>query len=446
MNDDESEKKSSDGKEKLKTAEKKKNASDKKAAEEKKQNRIWKRHQRIWTFLYHTVAFAFKKIFSYECLSICNVEPPYIVLSNHNCDLDPVLVAFSFPKQMYFVASEHVYRQGFISKVLHWCFEPIAKMKGTSDALTVIKMIKTLRAGKNVMLFPEGNRSFNGRQSKINEATGKLVKTSGASLITYRLNGGFFTNPRWGYGIRKGKMTGQIVNVYSGEQLKEMSPAEITECVKKDIFENAYEEQKKNPVRYKGKKLAEGMECAYSVCPECKTIGSVGTRNNSVFCRKCGCETEYSEYGYLGDEYKFKTLEEWDLWQEDFFADLYKTSADDEIIFSDENVILNSVNQDHDTIKIGTGKISLARNKIIFECGTDAENESGTESENEKKNVLCLDMNQITDMSIYGKANLVFTCNGVHYELTPQKKKLVNARKYLSMWKNFSEDKKLCEE
>ena len=124
-----------------------------------------------------------------------------------------------------------VYRAGFASKVLRYVFEPIAKRKGTSDTVTVMKSIRALREGKNVCLFPEGQKSFNGRTGEIHLATGKLVKASKASLITYKLEGGYFTTPRWGYGIRKGKMHGSIVNIYDPETLEKLSAEEITDII-----------------------------------------------------------------------------------------------------------------------------------------------------------------------------------------------------------------------
>ena len=178
-----------------------------------------RRHQLFYNCLLPFIQVFNKWKFNYEFDSLKNIEGPYLILPNHNLELDPLLIGVATGRHTYFVASEHVYRAGFASKVLRYAFEPIAKRKGTADTVTVMKTIRALREGKNVCLFPEGQKSFDGRTGQINIATGKLVKASKASLITYKLEGGYFTTPRWGYGIRKGKMYGSIVNIYTKEDL-----------------------------------------------------------------------------------------------------------------------------------------------------------------------------------------------------------------------------------
>ena len=59
-------------------------------------------------------------------------------------------MGLSFPKHMYFIASELVYRAGFKSKLLKWAFEPISKIKGATDALAVAKALRKIRHGKNI--------------------------------------------------------------------------------------------------------------------------------------------------------------------------------------------------------------------------------------------------------------------------------------------------------
>lgn len=385
----------------------------------------YKRHQIFWKIIRFIAPSVLKPLYKYSYELAPKLEPPYLVFSNHNGDLDPALVALSFPQQMYFVASEHVYRAGFASKILRFVFEPIAKRKGTADAVTVMKSIRALREGKNVCIFPEGQKSFNGITGEINIATGKLVKASKASLVTYKLEGGYFTTPRWGKGIRKGKMHGSIVNIYNKEDLEKLSPEEITDLVKKDLYEDAYQKQSQNPIAYKGKNLAEGIEHALCLCPECKQIDTLFSKKNSVFCKNCDFTTSIDIYGYFDENCKFKTVLQWDEFQQEELKKLIqeKSSEKSEFIFSDDEVTLKTVKAEHQEEIIGTGKFSMFTDKFIFNSVKD-----------EKEISLEIPKKNIVDISMYGKQALVFSDNnGNYYELTS--KNIFNVRKYIFCFK-----------
>lgn len=385
----------------------------------------YKRHQIFWKIIRFIAPSVLKPLYKYSYELAPKLEPPYLVFSNHNGDLDPALVGLSFPQQMYFVASEHVYRAGFASKILRFVFEPIAKRKGTADAVTVMKSIRALREGKNVCIFPEGQKSFNGITGEINIATGKLVKASKASLVTYKLEGGYFTTPRWGKGIRKGKMHGSIVNIYNKEDLEKLSPEEITDLVKKDLYEDAYQKQSQNPIAYKGKNLAEGIEHALCLCPECKQIDTLFSKKNSVFCKNCDFTTSIDIYGYFDENCKFKTVLQWDKFQQEELKKLIreKSSEKSEFIFSDDEVTLKTVKAEHQEEIIGTGKFSMFTDKFIFNSVKD-----------EKEISLEIPQKNIVDISMYGKQALVFSDNnGNYYELTS--KNIINVRKYIFCFK-----------
>lgn len=396
---------------------------------EKKELKVYNRHKRFWKFARQVPGPIIMKIFGCKSEAAENLPEPYIVLSNHTTDLDPAIVGISFPSQMYFIASEHVYRHGFVSKLLFWVFQPIAKIKGSSDRLMVMKAIRTLKEGKNLCLFPEGNRSFNGRNSPITDAIGKMVKVSGANLVTYRIKGGFFTNPRWGYGIRKGKMTGAVVNVYTAEQLQQMTPEQITSVIREDIKEDAYETQRLWNIKYKAKRfgknnrynLAFGMECAYCVCPKCSDIGKIYTDGNSVYCKNCGRLADYDEYGYfteLNNGFDFETLEDWDDWQEKYFENLAVSAREKELFFEEKDVGLRIITSEHEEKELGTGTLSLYKDALEFVSS---------------ENTVRLEIKELPDMGMYGKKGLVFTdSKGIHYELVCDR--LINVRKYISMW------------
>jgi len=400
-----------------------------KKKEERKEARTYRRHKRIWWFCRHFVGPIVLNKYGCKCTVTEKLPEPFLLLANHSTDLDPGLIGMCSKQQMYFVASEHLYRLGFLSKILEWTFQPIAKMKGSSDTLTVMKAIRYLRNGKNVSLFPDGNRSFNGRSGELTDAIGKLVKTCGANLVTFKITGGFFTNPRWGFGLRKGKMTAQVVNVYTKEQLKDMTPSQIKEIIARDTDENAYTRQKVENIRYVGKNKAEGMECSLCICPKCKTIENIYTKGDSLFCKSCGKLTDYSEYGYFDEGFDFHTIEEWDDWQEEFYKNYVQELKEGKYeeglgiskpIFTNPDVHLNTVKADHSETDMGIGEVSIYLDKFAF---TSAD----------KK--IEIPFTELPDMSVYAKTGLVFTdAAGTHYEVKTDK--IINVRKYIYIWAN----------
>lgn len=111
-------------------------------------------------------------------------------------------------------------------------------------------------------LFAEGEATWSGRSGKIFPATGKMIRRSGATLVTYRLEGAYLSDPRWSKSLHRGRIYGHPVGIYPPEKLKAMSPEEIDQLINKDIYEDAWERQKAEHIRFKSRRRAEHMETA----------------------------------------------------------------------------------------------------------------------------------------------------------------------------------------
>lgn len=269
-----------------------------------------------------------KRRFNYEYDELNNVQEPILVLANHNTDWDCIFVGLAAGRQLYFVATEKLMRMGIFGKLVVRLFEPILHYKGKRGVNTIKAIYGHIRKGHNVAMFPEGNRSFNGETCPIPPATAKLARTCGATLVTYRLSGGYFSSPRWGKGIRKGRVIGSIAGIYSPEQLKNLSDDEIREHIERDLYVNAYEEQQVNAVQYRGKNRAEGLESMLFMCPSCFRIGTLTGRHNSLTC-PCGYAAEYDEYGYLsGADGNKNTILELDKKQRAYVEKIYRESGE----------------------------------------------------------------------------------------------------------------------
>ena len=171
------------------------------------------RHQITWRLLYALVHRPLELLFnaSHEDLAL---DGPVLLIPNHACAWDPLLVGLSLrEKQVYFVASEHLFRIGTVSKVIEYLLAPIPRRKATTGTDTVKACLRHLKAGHSICLFAEGEQTWDGRNIPIFPATGKLVKSSGATLVTFRLEGNYLSLPRWGRGIRRGRVHGSPVGI-----------------------------------------------------------------------------------------------------------------------------------------------------------------------------------------------------------------------------------------
>ena len=297
--------------------------------------RAYQRQRRTYRTLYKPAKLLMEGLLNYSYTLGPKIEGPCLILSNHVTDFDPILVGLSFPEHMYYVAGENVMRMGFLSKLVTRYASVIQRVKGTTDAEAALQILRTLRKGRNVCMFAEGNRTFTGETLPIAPATAKLVKMARSTLITYRLTGGYLSTPRWSTHRRKGRMTGAPVGVYPPEELKKMSEAEIADLLARDLYENAYETQNKAPVAYKGKALAETLETALYLCPRCHKIDTLHSRGDRFSC-DCGLTMTLDQFGFFQGE----------------------------DAFFDENQTLNRKEDDHSLTPLTTGRMVLYRDRL----------------------------------------------------------------------------------
>ena len=145
----------------------------------------YQRHRITWRVLYALVSPWLCPMFnlSHEDL---HLDGPCVIVPNHTNAWDPLFVAMSLrDKQVYFVASEHLFRQGLISWILGKLVAPISRSKASSGTDTVKACLRHLKSGHSVCLFAEGEQCWDGRTTPIFPATGKLIKVSGASLVSF---------------------------------------------------------------------------------------------------------------------------------------------------------------------------------------------------------------------------------------------------------------------
>ncbi len=372
----------------------------------------FKRHRAIWRFIWRPTWLWTRLRYNYHPQTQ-PIDGPALIVSNHVTDLDPFLVALTVKNFAYFVASSHVFSNPKTAKLIDWAMAPIGIVKGTTAGDTALTIMRRLKKGYSVGVFAEGNRTFNGVTDEIVASTAKLARSSGASLVTHRFRGGYLTSPRWsGSSVRRGRFTGEIVNIYSPETLKGMTVSEVADAIRADIYENDYETQEKWNVPYKGKNLAEHLERALCLCPSCHTMGSLISRGDRFFCTVCGLSATYTPTGYLEGDVPFHTVLDWDLWQT---QELRRRvlSGEGICLASDADMELYEVAGDYTETPAAHGRMALYRDRMEIDS-------------------LCMPLSDISGMSVIGPQALIFTYRGTSY--TVRSKAVRNMRKYLTLY------------
>ena len=356
-----------------------------------------RKHVRLYALIRPLVILFSKLCFGYTYKKAQNLPENYIVISNHVTDYDMLFVTASFPRHMYYVASEHVMRMGLLSKIIKYAFAPIIRPKGASAAATVMEMVRKARKGECVCLFAEGVRSWDGVTCPIVPSTGKLIKTAGCGLVTYKIVGGYFASPMWGgASMRKGYLHGAPVNVYTAEQLKNMTPAQIQQAIETDLYEDAYARQLESPRKYTGKNLAKGLENLLYICPECGTYDAFSTEGNTVRCKHCGLEFSYNEYGMLEDA-PYPTVHAFSCWQNECL----ETDVLNGAVYEAHHAKLSTIDDSEEKL-VTEGAVQMTDE--VFRCG---------EWE--------VPMDKISDLAMHGQRAVVFTVGKTYYELVPEK-------------------------
>jgi 1-acyl-sn-glycerol-3-phosphate acyltransferase len=358
-----------------------------------------RRHKIIYWIFRHPVWLFLKIKFGYKYKKIKKLPENYLVISNHTTDYDPLMVAMSFKKQMYYVASEHISNWGLASKLLKFGFDPILRSKGTIAASTVKAILRRLKGGDNVCLFAEGTRTWDGVTNSIHPSTASLVRAGRCGLVTYKLTGGYFSTPMWSASgnVRRGPISGAPVNVYTKEQIAAMSDLELAEAINRDLYEDAYARQLSDPKRYKSKNGAEGLESLIFMCPSCNKYDTLSSQGNTVRCEACGLEIGYDEYGMLSG-IEQKTVYQLASWQREKITEDVGNGKIYEIEESEMFMIRN-----HERVSKDKGKLSISCESLI--CG-DVE----------------IPIGKIPDMAMHGKYALVFSYDGEYIEIVATKR------------------------
>ena len=287
----------------------------------------------------------------------------YLIICNHSCSLDPFMLGKSFFRPIYFVASDDLLKNGFISKIMKHTVAPIPIRKGTMDISSIRNCISIAKEGGTIGIFPEGNRTYSGEISYLGINLVKFIRKLDLPLIIYHIDGGYGLDPRWGKKSRRGKGSrGYVQRLLSKEELCSLKDEELLKIINTNLS------QEISPsLRFKSKEKAEYLERVLFVCPKCHALETLVSEKNAIKCKCCSLEATYEEdLSFSSNEpsFKFKKVSEWMNYQKEYLKDL--AIEENKVLLGDEKVTLISCLEGKEKEVELVGKLQMNSKSFII--------------------------------------------------------------------------------
>jgi 1-acyl-sn-glycerol-3-phosphate acyltransferase len=124
-------------------------------------------------------------------------EGAAILASNHQSYVDPPCIGMACREEIYYLTRNTLYQRPLIGPLLKRLNTiPVDRDRG--DVSSIKAIIRLLRAGHRVIIFPEGTRSSDGNLQPARAGLGMIIAKTLAPVVPVRVFGSFEALPRAG--------------------------------------------------------------------------------------------------------------------------------------------------------------------------------------------------------------------------------------------------------
>ena len=213
---------------------------------------------------------------------------PYLILYNHQTAFDQFFVGLAFKKPVYYLASEDLFSNGWLSSLIKYLVEPIPIKKQTTDIKAILNCMRVAKEGGSIAISPEGNRTYSGESVYMSPTIAPLARKLGMPILLYHLEGGYGVQPRWSDVTRRGKMHAYVSRVIEPEEYAGLTDDELFAQIRDGLYVN----EAVADAKFKSGHLAEYLERAIYTCPACG-LSTLESHGDIIECKKCGMKVQY---------------------------------------------------------------------------------------------------------------------------------------------------------
>ena len=366
-------------------------------------------------------------------INIDRFEPldgkPCLIMMNHQTPGDQFFVSMAFKQPVYFVATEDIFSNGWVSSLMRYAFAPIPIKKATTDISAVRTCMRVAKEGGTIAIAPEGNRTYSGRTGYMNPAITRLAKKLKLPIALFRIEGGYGVQPRWSDGVRKGTMRGYVSEVITPEEYGKLSDAELTSRIEKGLFID----EGKSDGRFLSSKRAEYLERAVYYCPHCG-FSEFESSGNEIKCKKCGIRVFYGKDKKLtgiNTDFQFRYMTEWYDKQCEYLNSIDTTDMTDKPVFTDTADVYDVIVYKRKKLLRKSSQLRLYGNRITVDETDGIYYKASAPG----KGCISLSFDDITAVTAMGRNKLNINLPDKIYQIKGSKR--FNALKYVNFYYRY---------
>lgn len=339
----------------------------------------------------------------------------YLILFNHQTAFDQFFVGMCFKGPIYYVASEDLFSNGFVSSLIRFLVAPIPIKKQTTDLHAVINCMRVANEGGTIAIAPEGNRTYSGKTEYMSPSISMLARKLGLPIAILRIEEGYGVHPRWSDVVRKGKMRAYVSRVIEPEEYTPLSNDELYALLKQELDVN----EACVSGEFHSKRNAEYLERAMYYCPDCG-FSEFESRKDIIKCKKCGTCVRYlptKELVGVEKPFPFRFVSDWYDAQSAYVNSLDTTAHTEVPLYRDTAQFSEVIVYKTKHVLQKQASVALYGDRIVINEGEENESVMSFES--------------VSAVTVLGKNKLNIYHNKHVYQLKGNKR--FNALKYVNL-------------
>ncbi len=218
------------------------------------------------------------------------------MLANHTHLLDPFMIADFIPRPIRYVISDEYFRYGLTRKLLAW-LKGIPKTKNIPDSVTMRILLKAIKRGEIIGVFPEGARNWDGTTAPLEDTIPRLIHKLKIPVICIRQRGSYLSWPRWANAPRRKRIIFSFSYLFENPASIPDNPAIIKKMIEDKLSYSELEDKEVTRHIFDHPRVAEHLELRLWLCPHCLQLFKMKSEKRHLYCTNCGARWEFKGNG-----------------------------------------------------------------------------------------------------------------------------------------------------